>query len=67
VRDTLSRAAGTLGRIDYRNLSQPARLQYDMAKHFMEQADEALKAKNYTAAQLMAEKAETIAKELSGR
>jgi hypothetical protein len=67
VRDTLGRASGTLGRIDYRNLSQPGKLQYDMAKRFMEQADEALKAKNYTAAQLMAEKAETIAKELSGR
>lgn len=67
VRDTLDRATGTLGRVDYRNLSQPAKLQYDMAKRFIEQAEEALKAKNYTAAQLMAEKAETIATELSGR
>jgi hypothetical protein len=67
VRETLDRANGTLGRVDYRNLSQAAKLQYDMAKRFIEQAEEAVKAKNYTAAQLMAEKADTIAKELSGR
>jgi hypothetical protein len=67
VRDTLERAGRTLGGIDYRALPQPSQLQYDMAKQFIEQSEEALKARNYTAAQLMAEKAETIAKELSGR
>jgi hypothetical protein len=67
VRDTLERAGRTLGGIDYRALPQPSQLQYDMAKRFIEQSEEALRARNYTAAQLMAEKAETIAKELSGR
>ena len=67
VRDTLERAGRTLAQIDYGKLPKPSQLQYDMAKRFIEQADEALKAKNFTAAQLMAEKAETIAKELAGR
>jgi hypothetical protein len=67
VRDILDRAARTLNRVDYRALSQPARQQYDMGKRFMEQSEEALKARNYTAAVLMAEKAETIATELARR
>lgn len=67
VRDSLERAGRTLSQIDYVKLPKTSQLQYDMAKRFMEQADEALKAKNFTAAQLMAEKAETMAKELLGR
>ena len=67
VRDILARAAGTLNRVDYRALSQPAQQQYDMGKRFMEQSEEALKVRNYTAAVLMAEKAETIASELARR
>ncbi len=67
VRDTLERAGRTLAQIDYGKLPKPSQLQYDMAKRFMEQSEEALKAKNFTAAQLMADKAETIAKELLGR
>lgn len=67
VRDTIERAGRTLGVIDYRALPKPSRVQYDMAKRFIEQSEEALKVRNYTAAQLMAEKAATIAKELSGR
>lgn len=67
VRDTMERAGRTLGQIDYGKLPKASQLQYDMAKRFIEQSEEALKAKNFTAAQLMAEKAETIARELSGR
>ncbi len=67
VKDTIERAGRTLAQIDYGRLPKSSQLQYDMAKRFIEQADEALKAKNFTAAQLMADKAETIAKELSGR
>jgi hypothetical protein len=67
VRDILARAAGTLNRVDYRALSQPAQQQYDMGKRFMEQSEEALRVRNYTAAVLMAEKAETIATELARR
>jgi hypothetical protein len=67
VRDTMERAGRTLAQIDYGRLAKASQLQYDMAKRFIEQSEEALKNKNFTAAQLMAEKAETIAKELSGR
>lgn len=67
VRDSMERAGRTLGQIDYGKLPKPSQLQYDMAKRFIEQSEEALKNKNFTAAQLMAEKAETIARELSGR
>jgi hypothetical protein len=67
VRETIERAGRTLAGIDYRALPKPSQIQYDMAKRFIEQSEEALKVRNYTAAQLMAEKAATIAKELSGR
>jgi hypothetical protein len=67
VRDAMERAGRTLAQIDYGKLPKPSQLQYDMAKRFIEQSEEALKNKNFTAAQLMAEKAETIARELSGR
>ena len=67
VRDTMERAGRRLAQIDYGKLPKPSQLQYDMAKRFIEQSEEALKNKNFTAAQLMAEKAETIARELSGR
>ncbi len=67
VRDIMERAGRTLAQIDYGKLAKASQLQYDMAKRFIEQSEEALKLKNFTAAQLMAEKAETIARELSGR
>jgi hypothetical protein len=67
VRDTIDRAGRTLAQIDYGRLPKGSQLQYDMAKRFIEQSEEALKNKNFTAAQLMAEKADTIARELSGR
>jgi hypothetical protein len=67
VRDSMERAGRTLAQIDYGKLPKPSQLQYDMAKRFIEQSEEALKNKNFTAAQLMAEKAETIARELAGR
>ncbi len=66
VRDVLDRAGKLLNSIDYRALSNSSKLQYDMAKRFMEQSEDALKARNYVAAKLMAEKAETIGKELGG-
>lgn len=67
VRDALDRAGKLLNSIDYRALSDASKLQYDMAKRFIEQSEDALKARNYVAAKLMAEKAETIGKELGGR
>jgi hypothetical protein len=67
VRDTLDRASKTLGRVDYRTLAKDGQEQYNTAKRFMEQAEEALRARNQIAAKYLADKADTIAKALTGR
>ena len=67
VREILDRASKALGRVDYRKLAKEAQEQYNTATRFMEQAKEALQARNQIAAKYLAEKADTIAKELTGR
>lgn len=67
VRETLDRASKTLARIDYRTLGKEGQEQYNTAKRFMEQAEEALRARNPIAAKYLAEKADTLAKGLTGR
>ncbi len=67
VRDLLARATADLGRVDYNRLSADTRTQYDQAKRFGSQADEALKAKNLVFASYLADKAATLAAQLSGR
>jgi hypothetical protein len=48
-------------------LSVAGREQYDQAKSFGEQADEALTQRNYVFAETLADKAAKLASELSGR
>jgi hypothetical protein len=67
VRATLTRAQNELNRIDYRVLNADAKLQYDTAKRFVRQADDAVKAKNLVFAKNLADKAATIADQLAGR
>ncbi len=67
IRGLLSRAMADLGRINYQNLSSDGRTQYDLAKRFVSQAEEALKAKNLVFANTMADKAATLAMQLAGR
>lgn len=67
VRDLLARATADLSRVDYNRLNADARTQYDQAKRFGSQADEALKAKNLVFASYLADKAATLAAQLSGR
>jgi hypothetical protein len=67
IRGQLGRATTDLSRINYQNLSSDGRTQYDMAKRFVSQAEEALKAKNLVFAATMAEKAATLAMQLAGR
>ncbi len=67
VRDLLARATTDLSRVDYNRLNADARTQYDQAKRFGSQADEALKAKNLVFASYLADKAATLAAQLSGR
>ena len=63
----LNRASGDLNRVDYRALDADARTQYDTAKRFKQQAEEAVRAKNLVFAKNMAEKAATLAAQLAGR
>jgi cellobiose-specific phosphotransferase system component IIA len=65
VRETLDRANRTLNSIDYQALKPDSRANYDNAKSFIKQAEDALKANNLVVAKLLAERAENIAKQLS--
>ena len=67
VRDRLARAARDLGRVDYGKLSADARTQYDQSKRFTQQAEQALKDRNFVFAATLADKAATLAAELVGR
>jgi hypothetical protein len=67
IRATLTKATTDLSRIDYRALNADARTQYDTAKRFIQQADEALRMKNAVFAKNLADKAGTLAAQLGGR
>ncbi len=64
VRDLLARSARDLGRVDYARLSADGRAQYDQSKRFTEQAQQALREKNFVFAETLADKAATLAAEL---
>ena len=66
VRDLLQRASADLKRVDYRKLSNEGRSQYDQAKRFAEQADQALKERNFVFASTLADKAAMLASQLGG-
>jgi len=67
VRDVVARASRDLMRIDYRGLSAQGREQYDQAKQFSEDAEQALKDRNFVYALTLADKAATLATQLQGR
>jgi hypothetical protein len=67
VRATITRATNELNRIDYRGLNADARMQYDTAKRFIRQADDAVKSKNLVFAKNLADKAAAIAAQLAVR
>jgi hypothetical protein len=67
IRASLQRASADLNRVDYRALNADARTQYDTAKRWVRQADDAIRAKNLVFAKSIAEKAATIAAQLAGR
>lgn len=66
IRATLARASAALDRSDYRRLGTDARTQYDTARRFILQADEAVRAKNLVFARNLADKALTLATQLLG-
>jgi len=67
IRTTLARAATDLSRVDYRVLNADARTQYDTAKRFIKQAEEATREKNLVFAKNLAEKAAGLAAQLAGK
>ena len=63
----MTRAGVDLNRIDYRALNADARTQYDTAKRFIQQAADAIRAKNLPFAKNLADKAATLATQLGGK
>jgi outer membrane biosynthesis protein TonB len=67
VRGLLARATADLGHIDRRRLDADARTQFDTAKRFVSQAEDALRAKNLVFAGNLADKAAALAAQLASR
>ena len=64
IRDIIGRANGLLGRVDYRRLTPERRKAYDQAKQFIDGAEDAIRDAKFEYALELADKAETMAKEL---
>jgi type IV secretory pathway VirB10-like protein len=67
VRAQLSQATTALNRINTQALNADARLQFDTARRFVAQAEEALRSRNLVFAANLAEKAMALAEQLSTR
>jgi hypothetical protein len=67
VRTAIAKASADLNRVDYRALNNDARTQYDTAKRFIRQAEEAIRAKNLVFAKSVADKAVVLAAQLAPR
>jgi hypothetical protein len=67
IRGAIAHANADLKRVNVRALNADARTQYDTAKRFIEQAEDAMKKRNLVFAQNLAEKAQGLAAQLAGR
>jgi hypothetical protein len=67
IRATLARASGDLNTVNYQRLNTDGRTQYETAKRFIGQADDAIKNRNFVFALNLADKASALAAELAGR
>lgn len=67
IRERLAGATASLGRVDYGRLGAAARSQYDQARRFVQQAEQAIKDQNLAFASTLADKAATLAADLAGR
>ena len=65
IRATIAYADQTLNSIIFRDLSNDARLQFNQARGFIQQANDNLKARKYAFAALVANKAADIARLLA--
>ena len=67
IQGQLGQARADLNRINYQALTSDGRTQYEQAKRFVSQAEDALRAKNLVFANNLADKAATLAAQLLGR
>jgi outer membrane biosynthesis protein TonB len=67
VRTLIAAAYNDLNRVNYQALNADARNQYDTAKRFASQAEDALRARNLVFASNLADKAAGLAAQLPGR
>lgn len=67
VRALIAQAAADLSRVNYQALNTDARNQYDMAKRFASQAEDAIRTRNLVFASNLADKAAALAAQLLGR
>jgi hypothetical protein len=65
IRNTLTRAQTDLNRVDAARLTPDARVQYDTAKSFIRQAEQAVRTKNLLFAKSVADKAAVLAAQLA--
>jgi hypothetical protein len=65
VRELMGKASTDLARVDYKRLSNEGKAQYDQSKRYSEDAQAAIKEKNFVYALTLAEKAATLAAELA--
>jgi hypothetical protein len=64
VREQLTKAANDLNRVDYKRLSAAGKSQYDQSKRFADEAQQAIKKRDFVYALTLADKAATLAAEL---
>jgi len=67
IRERLNGATAALGRVDAARLAGTLRIQYDQARRFVQQAEQAIKEQNLAFASTLADKAATLAADLAGR
>ena len=67
IRALLAQATGDLNRINVQSLNADARQQFDTARRFVSQANDAIRARNLMFAGNLADKAAALAAQLAGR
>jgi hypothetical protein len=65
VRELMGKASTDLARVDYKRLSSEGKAQYDQSKRYSEEAQQAIKERNFVYALTLADKAATLAAELA--
>lgn len=66
AREALERATKTLYSVDFNKLSDERKSNYNAAKDYLKQAEDALKVEDFAAANAFATRAENIAKQIGG-